>query len=82
VFAFDFEPSLAAKYPMTQVYTYEIVGQLFDTNFIQSGSIEDANQQGRDSYYLYIINLDERLVGLDCYRGQFDTLPTATGSQF
>jgi hypothetical protein len=30
---------------MTQVYTYEIVGQLFGTNLIQSGSIEDANQQ-------------------------------------
>ena len=45
MFAFDFEPSLAAKYPMTQVYTYEIVGQLFGTNLIQSGSIEDANQQ-------------------------------------
>ncbi len=29
---------------MTQVYTYEIVGQLFGTNLIQSGSIEDANQ--------------------------------------
>ena len=29
---------------MTQVYTYEIVGQLFGTNLIQSGSIEDVNQ--------------------------------------
>jgi len=29
---------------MTQVYTYEIVGQLFGTNIIQSGSIEDVNQ--------------------------------------
>ncbi len=32
---------------MTQVYTYEIVGQLFGTNLIQSGSIEDANQQSK-----------------------------------
>ena len=29
---------------MTQVYTYEIVGQLFGTNFIQSGAIVSADE--------------------------------------
>ena len=37
---------------MTQVYTYEIVGQLFGTNLIQSGSIEDANQHAIPSPFI------------------------------